>query len=172
MASVADLFNSPEEFVYENQTYRLREPTLIECGEYQRWLESEARASACAAVDLPEEDRRNLLRDVIADIASKRYAWAGEECVYSLRRADGMAKLMSIVCRDQGVSYQLALKMCQARLLEIARVLLAAEQGDDPEKKALVRQLLKSVGLPHDYLSSLSSDSPTTPPAPSPPSAT
>jgi len=173
MSTLAQLLNSPEEFEFGGKTYRLREPTLIECGEYQKWLESEARASAAASTDLPEEDRRQLLRDVNADVAAKRYAWAGLECVLSLRSADGMAKLMSIVCRDQGVTYPLALKMTTARLWDIARVLLAAEQGDDPEKKAAVRELIRRTGLPHDFLSNSSSGSSTNSaaaPPPSPPS--
>lgn len=170
MATLAELLNSPAEFTFEGQTYKLREPTLLECGEYQRWLESEARASAAASTDLPEEDRRQLLRDVNADVAAKRYAWGGPECVLSLRSPDGLAKLMSIVCRDQGVTYPLARQMCVARLWDIARALLAVEQGDDPEKKARLAALLKSMGLPPDFLSSVSSDLPTSSAAGPPPS--
>lgn len=175
MTSLADLLNAPSDFEHGGKVYKLREPTLLECATYQRWLESEARASAAAATDLPEEDRRNLLRDVNADIAAKRYAWAGAVCVDSLRTPQGIAKLMSIVCADQGVTYELALKMCEARLADLARLLLAAETGDDPEKKAALGQLLRSAGLPENFLSS-SWSAPATgtsepAPTPSPPSA-
>jgi hypothetical protein len=170
VATLADIFNSPETFEYEGTTYTLREPTLPECGEYQKWLEAEARASAAASTELPERDRRRLLSDVIAEIAAKRYAWGGLACVESLSTAEGIGKLMSIVCRDQGVTYALGVKIATARLWDIARMLLATEQGDDPEKKEMVRQLLRSVGRPQNFLSDSSSGSSTPTTAGPPPS--
>jgi hypothetical protein len=165
MSSIADLTNAPSVLVHDGKEYLLREPTLVECGMYQRELESEARASAAAATDLPEEDRRNLLRDVNADIASFRFAWGGEECVRSLRTPQGVAKLFSIVCKDQGLTYRVALDAVNANLLLIARLLrIAEEEGEsDPEKKAQLAALLRSVGLPGNFLSNSSSGSPTTP---------
>lgn len=173
MPDLAELFNAPEKLEFEGNTYLLREPTVVEAGEWSRWFQAEARASAARATELPEEDRRRLLRDVNADIAAQVYSWGSEACVVALRSPEGLARLMCIVCKEQGVTYPLALKICTARLHEIARVLLAAEQGDDPEKKALARQLLTSVGLPANFLSdSWSPSSTNTDPGPSPPSAT
>lgn len=175
--SLADLLNAPSEFTYkkgeETRTVKMREPTLLESGQYQRWLESEARASAAAAIELPEEDRRQLLRDTNADIATKRFAWGGVECVKSLTTPDGIAKLMSIVCADQGVTFAIAREVVSGNLLEIARLLRVAEaEGEtDPEKKALLAALLKSKGLPENFLSTSSSGSPTTPSEPPPTSA-
>jgi hypothetical protein len=165
MSSIADLLNSPTEFPHKGKTYLLREPTLVECGQYQRWLESEARASAAAATELPEQDRRNLLRDVNADIAAKIYAWGGEMCIRSLGTPEGIAKIMSIIGADQGLTYRIAREIVDADLLASARILrLAADEAeDDPEKKAELGRLLKSKGLPANFLSTSSSDSPTTP---------
>ncbi len=173
MASIADLFNAPSDFSFEGTTYRLREPTLYECGRYQRWLESEARASAAASTELPEDDRRNLLRDVNADVAAKVYAWGGAVCCRSLGTPDGIAKILSIVCEDQGVTYPIAMAMVRADLLETARRLkLAAEEAEeDPEKKAELARLLKSRGLPGNFLSTSWSDSATTPSADPPTSS-
>jgi hypothetical protein len=173
MQDLAELFNAPEKIEFEGKTYLLREPTLVEAGEWSRWFQAEARASAARATELPEEDRRRLLRDVNADIAAQVYSWGSEACVIALRSPEALAQLMTIVCRDQGVTHALALRACKARLHEIARALLAAEQGDDPEKKALARQLLTSVGLPANFLSaSWSPSSTSTDPPRSPPSAT
>lgn len=174
--SLADLVNAPGEFTHDGKTYLVREATLLEKGTYQRWLESEARASAAAATDIPEEDRRNLIRDVAADIATKRFAWGGEECVRSLRTPEGVAKFFSIVCADQGLTYRTAREIVDANLLEIARMLhlLTAEAEGDPEKKAELARLLRSRGFPDDFLntsSSGSSTSPTAAPQPSPHSA-
>lgn len=163
MPSLAELLNSPSELQFEGKTYLLREPTLPECGLYQRWLESEARASAAAATELPEEDRRQLLRDTNQDIAAKVYAWGGEVCVKSLRTPDGVAKLFSIVCADQGLTFAMARQAVDKSLREIAAILLGAAAEDDPEKKAMLGQTLLRLGLPANFLSSSSSDSPTGP---------
>jgi hypothetical protein len=168
MTSLADLLNAPSDIEFEGKTYKLREPTLIECGRFQRWLESEARASAAAAVELPEADRRQLLKDVNAEIAAKRYAYGGAVCVECLQTPDGLAKLLSIVCEDQGVTFELAKRMCDGRLLDMARHILSADASDDPGKKAAVAALMTTLGLPPLSSASSSSASPTTPAAPPP----
>lgn len=163
-ASLAALLNSPTEFTVEidgeERTFSLRQPTLLEAGQYQRWLEQEARAGAARATELTDEDRRNLLRDVQADIAAQRYAWGGEECVRSLRSQTGVAKLMSIVC---GVNEHLARQAVEKNMLAIAD-LLVGELENDPTGKAL-GSLLRSVGLPTSFFHSSSSSSPTSPTA-------
>jgi len=161
MPSLADLLNSPTAFEFEGATYQLREPTLFECGQYQRWLEAEARASAGRATELPEEDRRNLLRDVNADIAAQRYAWGGEMCVISLRTPQGIARLLSIICTDQGVTYELACRMVDRKLREIAALLVAAQE-EDPTGKKLEAVALR-LGLPRTYFATLSSACATSP---------
>ena len=164
MTSLADLLNSPTEIEFEGKVYQLREPTLEECGMYQRWLEAEARAGAAAATDLPEDQQDRLLRAVSRDIAAQVYCWGGEECVNSLNTPTGMGKLLSIVCRTQGLDYGTAVRMCNAKLFDVAKLLL--KYSDDPEKKTELDALLKSVGLPPDFLSKTSSGSSTTPAAP------
>jgi hypothetical protein len=149
VATLAELVNAPTDITFRDVTYRLREPTLLERGRYQRWLEQEARASAAAATELQEEDRRNLLRDVNADIAAKRY---------------GLAKLYAVVCDSQGLSFELAREMVDAHFTDIARVLTAAneaaEAGDEDAKKSL-GLLLSRLGRPANFLSTSSSASPT-----------
>ena len=163
--TLADLFNSPSEFEFEGVVYKLRQPTLIECGQYQRWLEQEARAGAARATELDEADRRNLLRDVQADIAAKRYAWGGELCVQSLRTPDGIAKLTAIICADQGMTEATAKKAAEQRLWEIAAVIAAAQEEEQRTGKAnpQLRELLARLGLRPDFLSTSSSDSATNP---------
>lgn len=165
MASLADLLNSPSAFEFEDKTYQLRQPTVVECGLYQRWLESEARVSAAHATDLSDEDRRNLLRDVTADIAAQTYAWGGEVCVRSLRTPNGVAKMMAIICHDQGVTFEVAKRVCEKRLADIAALIQGAVE-EDPGGNAL-RRLLTSVGMPPDWFATSSSGS-STPPAPGP----
>lgn len=168
MAGLADLLNAPSEFTYDGKTYQLRHPTVMECGRYQRWLEAEARASAAAATDLPEEDRRNLLRDTNADIAAQTFAWGGEACVKSLRSLSGQAKLVALILEDQGVTLAVARQMVETRLAEIAALILEAV-GEDPQGNAL-RRLLTQVGRPPDWFATTSSDC-ATPPTPTPPAS-
>lgn len=161
MPTLADLLNSPTELAHNDKVYKLRQPTLMECGQYQRWLEQEARAGAARATELSEDDRRNLLRDVQADIATQRYAWGGELCVRSLQAPTGIAKLMSIVCADQGLTERTAREVVEKRLTEIA-ALLVGELEADPSGNSL-GQLLRSLGLPANFFSTSSSPSPTSP---------
>lgn len=168
---LATLLNTPVPFHFEGATYHLRQPTIDEAGEYQRQLEAEARASAGRAAELPEEDRRNLLRDVNKDIAAGEYSWNSEVCVKSLRTPEGVARLLAIVCKDQGVTYKLARKIVEKNLEEIAALLLAANAGADPEAKKLLGSYLKIRGLPENFLDSSSSDS-ATPPTAAPPTST
>src|SRR5262245_28079885 len=126
-ASLADLLNAPTEIEFHGKKYQLRQPTLLECGSYQRWLEQEARAGAARATELSEEDRRNLLRDVQADIASQRYAYGGELCVKSLQTPTGIAKLTSIIT---GMSEQAAQQLVEQRLTEVAAIIVGAMEED------------------------------------------
>lgn len=165
--TLADLFNAPTGLDFEGKTYRLRQPTLLEAAEYQRHLEAEARAGAARATELAEEDRRRLLRDVTADIAAGRYRYGGEVCVESLRSPENIARLLAIIARDQGMTLAVAQRLCDAKLRECVAI-VAAEHESDP--KALAA-LLASLGLPPNFLSGSSSDSPTHPSAAPPTSS-
>ena len=164
MPSLADIFNSATPIEFEGKTYKLRPPSLIEAGEYQRWLEAEARAGAGRATELPEADRRQLLRDVIADIAAGRYRYGGAISVESLRDPVNVARLMSIICADQGLTFAIAQRLCDQQLRECVAI-VAAEYESDPKA---VGQLLASLGLPQNFLSGSSSASPTSPSEPPP----
>jgi hypothetical protein len=168
MPTLADLLNAPSDFEFEGTVYKLREPTLMECGRYQRWLEQEARASAARAVELPDEDRRNLLRDVTADIAAQVYAWGGEACVRSLRTPQGIARLLAIIGDGQGITPALAARMVDRKLREIA-ALLAAAQEDDAGGKKLEAVALR-LGLPRTFFATPSPPC-ATPPSDTPPTS-
>lgn len=158
MATLADLLNAPTEIEHEGQTYTLRQPTLIECAQYQRWLEQEARANAAAATELPEEDRRRLLVDIQKEIGAKAFAWGGEVCVKSLQTIPGVAKLFSIIC---GVPERLANEIVEKRLCEIAALMVGAMEEDPSGKK--LRAVASKLGLPPNFFASSSSSSPTSP---------
>lgn len=141
--TLADLLAAPTEYSVGGLVLKLREPTLLECAQYQRWLEQEARAGAARATELPEDDRRRLLADVQADIAAKRYAWGGEVCTRSLGTRDGVARLLSII---NGVDYDTALAAVGDRHDEIARVMFGVLEETDQGK--VLAAALKTSGLP------------------------
>ena len=155
--TLADMLNSPSEIKYDGKTYLLRQPTLLEQGTFQRYLEQRAY-DAIERRDYQDarqqdRDRNALNRDVAAGV----YEWGGEVCCQSLQTQTGIAKLLNILLRDQGVTEELARKIVDRQVKEIAAV-LASKAVSDP--KAL-GQILSSLGLPENFLSTVSSAPPS-----------
>jgi hypothetical protein len=148
--NLADLLNAPTEIELDGVVYRLRQPTLMEQMTYQRWLEQRAREAAARAVDIPEEERRQLLRDITADIAVGTFEWAGPACVKALQTPGGLAKLIAIILADQKCTEAIARKLVDKQLGEIVAVLMRG----DYEKKDLA-PLLAKLGLGRPFLSKL-----------------
>lgn len=157
--NLTDILNAPTELEFEGRVYKLRQPTLMEQAVFARWLEQRARDAAGRAVELTEDDRRQLLRDVNADIASGVYDWGGEACVRSLRSPSGLAKLLAVILADQGVTEATAAKILDRSMREIAAVVVS-KVTDDPNS---LRATLATLGLPADFLGSYSSPSRTRP---------
>ncbi len=154
--TLADIFNSPSTVPFEGVDYKLRQPTLIEQGLYQRWLEQRAYDAIERRTyqdrGQQEVDRNNLNRDVAAGV----YEWGGEVCCNALRTPNGLAKLVGIVCQDQGLSDAAARRLVDLKLKEIAAALMSKATADPNS----LRATLASLGLPEDFLSS---NSPTPP---------
>jgi hypothetical protein len=148
--SLADLLNAPTEIELDGKVWKLREPTLLEQATFQRHLETRAREAAGRATDIPDEDRRQLLRDVNADIAAGVYDFGGPVCVQALQTPTGLAKLIHIILRDQGCNEDIARKLVDRQLKEIVATLVG-DRLDDEEKK----RLLVNLGLPPTWSSSL-----------------
>lgn len=152
MPTLADMFNAPTEMEFDGVKYQLREPTLLEEGTFQRWLEQRAydaieRRTYQDAVQ-QTEDRRLLNQDIATGV----YEYGGPLCIQSLNTPAGAAALLGIVLRDQGITELLAKKMVELRLREVVAG-LAAKAISDP--KALAG-ILNGLGFPADYLSSKS----------------
>jgi hypothetical protein len=159
--SLADIANSPTTIEFEGKTYFLREPDIVQCGEYTRHLESEARAAVSRAVELPESERDRLMRGVIADIAAKEYKYGGEIATKSLRTVDGIAQLLSIICRDQGMTFDIAKRYANSRLSEIIAVMATTAAETDPKVRAQLPDILASLKLAPTFLATLLKSSPT-----------
>lgn len=164
--TLADILNAPTTVRGPDGTeYQLREPTALERGMFQRWLEQRAREAAGRATDLPPDEHRQLLRDVNTDIAVGTFAWGGAACVQSLQTPDGTAKLYSFVL---GVSPEKAADIIAHNQAECVAVIAAHMSGGTDEEKKGLRQMLVSLGLPADFLDGLnvnSSSNSATPPS-------
>jgi hypothetical protein len=151
--TLGDVFNSPTAIPFEGVEYRLRQPTLMEQGEYQRWLEQRAYEAIerrdYRDPDHRERDRRNLNNDVAAGV----FEWGGEVCVRAVQTPGGLARLLSVICRDQGLTEQKAKGLVDLKVREIAAVLVA-RATKDPNS---LRAVLATLGLPETFLSSDSS---------------
>jgi hypothetical protein len=153
--NIADVFNVSTEVKGPDGTvYQLRKPTLVEQGFFARWLETRAHA----AVDRSEaseaqKDRRHHLIDVDAGLG--KYEYDGAIAMEALYTPAGMAKILAIVCRDQGLTDEKAEELFLANAREVAaRILMKA--ADDP--KAL-RPLLGALGFPMSWLECEESES-------------
>lgn len=162
VVTLADILNSPTEITHKGVTYQLREPTLMERGQFQRWLESNARAAAGRATELTPDEQRQLIRDVNTDIAVGTFAFGGAACVAALQTPDGIAKMYGLVL---GVSAELAAEIVGAQQAECVAALLGAMDGGTEEEGKGIRQALVSLGLPSDFLSPSSSFSSRTRPS-------
>jgi hypothetical protein len=157
--TLSELLNAPTEITMDGVVYKLRQPTLLEQATFERWLEQRAREAAARSVDLPDEDRRQLLRDVNADIAAGVYSFGGPACVTSLGTPAGLVKLISIILACPEATAQ---KLVDKQLEEIVACILA---GGDHDPK-LMAAVLAKVGLPPDFLSRSSPTPPSTTPSP------
>lgn len=150
--TLADLLNAPTELTLDGKTYKLRQPTVLEEATFSRWLEQLARESAARAVDIPEEQQRQLLRDVNADIAAGVYAVNGPVYVASLQSPARLPKYLSVILADQGCDEATARKLAERFLGEVVATLLSGHH--DPKTLAVV---LAKLGLPPNFLSSYKS---------------
>lgn len=158
---LASLLNAPTEITHDGVAYQLREPTLLERGMFQRWMEQRAREAAGRATDLPPEEQRQLLRDITADIAVGTFAWGGAAWAMAVQTPEGIAKIFSLVL---GVTPELAEKIVAHQTAERVAILVGTMTGGTDEEKKGLRQMLVSLGLSADFLNAYSSsNSPTHP---------
>lgn len=149
MPTLAEYFNASTDLAFEGKRYPLRQPTQLEQGMFQRWLEQRAydaiERRTYQDPSQQAEDRRLLNRDIAAGV----YEYGGHVCAAALATPIGIAKQLSIVCRDDGLDFETAKRMVDLQIREIAAV-FAREATDDP--KALAATLSR-LNLPSDYFS-------------------
>jgi hypothetical protein len=159
MPTLADFFNAPTELPLKDaagnvvRTFKVRQPDQLEQGQYQRWLEQRAydgiERRTYQDPTQQAADRAALNRDIAAGL----FEYGGPVCCQALGTPGGIAKLLTIICADQGLSPDDAATLVDQQVREIAAVLW--ERGND-DPKALAA-ILKRLGLPKNYFSNSSS---------------
>lgn len=163
--TTADIFNVGAEFTGPDGTkYTLKKPTQYQQGEFQRWLEQRAHD----AIDRGTEpaDRKDRRHDrVYSDSAIGKYEWDGPLALEAMWTPAGLGKLLTIVCRDQGVTDEKVDAILAHSFKEVAAKIFMRASTDP---KAL-REVLVGLGLPMDWMefepSEPSCDNSSTPPS-------
>lgn len=156
--TLADFLNAPTEFELDGETFRVRKPDQLEQGEYQRWLEQLAYDAIARRTYQNEAERLACLRMHDQDCAAGVYEWGGEVAVRRLLTVKGFAKLLSIVCRADGLTERKAEKLIEKESHKLAAV-MASKVTADPK---VLEAVLASLGLPSDFCSPSSRTRPST----------
>lgn len=171
--TTADIFNVGADLRGPDGTvYRIKKPTLYQQGEFQRWLEQRAHDAVDRSTATEDQKaRRHHLIDIDAGLG--KYEWDGPIALEAMWSIAGLTKILTIVCRDQGVTDEQAEAVISHNLREsAARLLLGAAR--DPKLRADLALVLGSLGLPMDWMESepnvssfnSSSSHPSTDPSP------
>jgi hypothetical protein len=141
--SLAELFNSPSDLVFEGKTYRLRQPNQLEKGEFQAWIEQLALDGILrqkAPPDIIDRQLNGLTRDKTKGV----YAWGGDVCCDKLTTEEGLAKFLAIVLRDQEVTLELARRMAEQ---EFKRIVFGLFPQETDEQKKVAEAVASVLGL-------------------------
>lgn len=155
MPTIADLLNAPTGMEFEGKPYKLRKPTLLEQGEFQRWLEQLAYDSIARRTYQNEAEKAECFRLHGQDCAAGVYEWGGDVATRRLLTPKGLAKLVNIICRADGLDLEAAERLVDLEQRKIAAALFG-RSTDDPKERAAA---LAMLGLPVDFYASETSSS-------------
>jgi len=105
---------------FEGKKYTLRQPEPYEEGKFSEWLEQEAyNAIARRTYQTPTEQREDR-KELNESVTVGDYEYNGPLCVRACNNPKGVAKMIEIVCREQGMTGLLAKQIVISKLKEIA----------------------------------------------------
>lgn len=156
--TIADLVNAPSEITFEGQTYRLSPPSLLQQGEFQRYLEQKV-LDGINRRQYPDEKARERDRANFNDRSGAGYyEWGGEYAAHAAIQPAGYVKLLAIIGREQGLTLAIAERLVKQKLHESLAAIMSRIVSDPKELGAILTML----GLPADILSSPSPTHPST----------
>lgn len=154
---LATLLNACSEIEFEGKAYRLRQPTLLEEAEFQRYLEQAAHDSIERRTYAEPEQREKAHNSLTRDCAEGYYEAGSEGYVRAVSNPKRLPRLIAIICREQGMTPAIAERMVAAEMKKIAAALVSRSTSDPN----LIRAVLATLGLPEDWQSSLSQTHPS-----------
>lgn len=162
--TTADIFNIGVKLTAPDGTvYELPELTQYQQGELQVWLEDRAHAAVDRSkADDAAKERRHHLIDVDAGLGM--YEWDGPLAVEARWTPAGIAKMLVIVGKSQGMTDEKARAILRHSFREATEKLLRLRR-DDPKAFAL---LMVGAGLPVRWTRPEESDSSSEPSPPRP----
>lgn len=163
MTNLTDLLAAGTEVVVGGVPLTLRKATLAESGAFAKWLKDRAKREACVFdPQTPEDAAERYIRATSRDVNGLYYEPGGPGYIAAMHTPDGMAEFLYLVLRTdhpQITRDQVRTLIEDGLAREYLRVIEL--EKEDPKVAAAV---LRFLGLPPDYLTSLtpsSSDSPT-----------
>lgn len=166
--TIADLFNSPTEFTLDGETFRVRQPSELEMGEFQRWVEQLAFDAINRRTYQSEAEKEAALSRHDDKCAAGTYEWGGRIATERTQTPKGLAKLLELVCRDQGLTPAKATKLVDLESRKIAFVLVSRLTQDPKVLEAAAMML--GLAPPNETSSSNSATRHSEVPATSKPS--
>lgn len=120
MASLADYLNTPRELELDGKTWHLRQPTIFEETLFQRWLETEAYRTIERRSYQNEQQKIEDIATLDESIKAGAFEYGGELAVQAMGQIKGIARMVSIVCRDQvGMTSAIAKQIVEKRFRDV-----------------------------------------------------
>lgn len=170
--TLADLFNAPTEFTLDGETFRVSKPGLLQQGEFQKWLEQLAFDAINSRTYQSDAEKALSIRMHDQDCAAGVYEWGSELSLRRIQTQKGLAKLLEIICREQGMTPAKSLRLVEEQALGLIQVfkdkvtadpkVLEATLSNLESPSAFLLKLLLTHPLVMPAPSRQSADSPTT----------
>jgi hypothetical protein len=123
MPTLSDFLNTPRDVELEGKTWKLRQPVLDEEAMFQRWLEAEAYRAIEKRSYRSEGQREEDLDSLDEAVRAGAYEYSGELALQAMGQVKGVARMVAIICRDQGMTEAIARKMVEKRFRDIEAIL-------------------------------------------------
>jgi hypothetical protein len=133
MGETADALGLGPTFEFEGTTYTLSPWTYAVQAQFERYLEAQAVA-AVKRMDLPDDERRDLLKDVYRDIAAGSYSFGSELVAQALRSLKHLKHLflLALKVHHPGVTKDLVERMFERQLEELLQKMTSANADPTP----------------------------------------
>jgi hypothetical protein len=142
--TLAELFNIPVEgrWTFRGKSYPARQPTQVEEGLFELWLEQEASAWVERQTHLPPDALQAHRAGVRDDAFAGKFDFLGELAIRRRNTLDGAAKMTSILLLADGHG-ECDPAFCRAMLLAeaeaVAKEIITRAEAGDPKARAALK---------------------------------